>query len=187
VEGIGLARLVKYMYLLQALNKLLRKDFEKANVQDVKRVVSEVNKSEYADWTKNDLRVTLKRFYRWLRKLPDDQDPPETSWIKIQNTNGKQVLPEELLVDADIQKMHQVCQNSRERAFEARRLQDATRVRNVLDRFYSRIVQRGLSERTCLQYFSVMRGFFLANRIPVGRRRKPTPPTPLQILFRREG
>lgn len=105
------------MYLLRTLAKLLRKDFEKANVQDIKQVVGEVNKSEYADWTKNDLRVALKRFYRWLRKLPDEQDPPATSLIKIRNGNSKQVLPEELLTETDIQKMHQFCQNSRERAF----------------------------------------------------------------------
>jgi len=25
---------------------------------------------------------TLKKFYKWLKKLPDNQEPAETSWIK---------------------------------------------------------------------------------------------------------
>jgi hypothetical protein len=55
-EGIHLPRLTKYIYLLRTLGKMLRKDFQKATVQDVKRIVAEFNKSDYADWTKSDLR-----------------------------------------------------------------------------------------------------------------------------------
>jgi hypothetical protein len=96
---------------------MLHKDFPKATIQDIKRIVAEFNKSGYADWTKNDLRVALKRFYRWQRGLPKNKDPPETEWIKISNSNGKQILPEELLAEEDIQKMLEVCENSRDRAF----------------------------------------------------------------------
>ena len=46
----------------------LGRDFEKAKVNDVKAFVAKENQSSYADWTKSDLRITLKKFYRWLRK-----------------------------------------------------------------------------------------------------------------------
>ena len=76
-QGIGLPRLLKYCNLLLVVGRGstkvpggLGKGFEKATVLDVKRFVARVNESEYADWTKSDIRVTLKKFYRWLRHLP---------------------------------------------------------------------------------------------------------------------
>lgn len=132
-EGIHLARLTKYIYLLRTLGKMLHKDFQKATIQDIKRVVAELNNSDYADWTKNDLRVALKRFYRWLRGLPRDKDPPETEWIKTTNNNGKQILPEELLTEDDIQKMFAVCENSRDRAFLLAVYETGGRIAEVLN------------------------------------------------------
>jgi site-specific recombinase XerD len=81
-ENIGLSRQLKYAYLLPTLAKFLKKDFRKATVNDIKRLVREVNESKYADWTKSDCRVTLKRFYRWLKHKPRGENPPETSWIR---------------------------------------------------------------------------------------------------------
>jgi integrase len=115
-EGLTLVRQIKYLYLLPKLAKLLKKDFNKATVTDIKRLVAEVNQSKYADWTKADCRMALKRFYRWLRGLPKGEDPPETKWIKIGGAS-KRILPEELLTPADIEKLVDVCENSRDRAF----------------------------------------------------------------------
>jgi integrase/recombinase XerD len=139
-QGIGLPRLLKYVDLLvviarggRKISHGLGKDFDKATVEDVKRFVARVNESHYADWTKQDLRVALKRFYRWLRHLPDDKDPPETSWIRISNSNGKRILPEELLTEEEVGKMLQVCDNSRDRAFLACIFETGGRVAEVLN------------------------------------------------------
>ena len=115
-EGVTLVRLLKYLYILPKLAKILKKDFEKASINDIKRVVNEINQTKLSDWTKSDCRVALKRFYRWLRNLPPGKNPAETEWIKIGN-GGKHVLPEELLDETDIQKLLDQCQNSRDRAF----------------------------------------------------------------------
>ena len=78
--------------------------------------MANINRSDYSAWTKNDYKVALKKFYKWLRKLPDDQEPPETSWIKTGHPkNG--ILPEELLTEDDIGKLAKAAQNSRDRAF----------------------------------------------------------------------
>jgi integrase/recombinase XerD len=138
-EGIGLKRCLKYVQLLAVVARGskrvpggLGKDFEKATVNDVKRFVARINESSYADWTKQDLRVTLKRYFRWLRHLPDDKDPPETSWIKINNHNGKRILPEELLTEEEIQKMLEVCENSRDRALLSTIYETGGRIAEVL-------------------------------------------------------
>jgi len=114
-EGISITRQVKYLRILPSVAKLLQKDFNKATVDDIRRVVNEVNRSDFAEWTKSDYRVTLKRFYRWLKSLPKGQNPPETAWISIGGGN-KRVLPEELLTQDEIMRLVKVCENSRDRA-----------------------------------------------------------------------
>jgi integrase/recombinase XerD len=116
-ENLTTMRLVKYLYALRQISKALRKGLDAATQEDIRNYVAALNKSKYADWSKHDFKVALKRFYRWLRKLPDDQDPPETAWIKVSAQNGKGFLPEELLTEFDIEKMLEVCENSRDRAF----------------------------------------------------------------------
>jgi integrase/recombinase XerD len=115
-EGIKLARLLKYLNLLPAIARYLKKDFEKTTEKDLRKFLAEINGSEYAEWTKSDYRVTLKRFFRWLRHLPRRQDPPETAWITV-GTGNKRILPEELLNEDDIAKMLLACESSRDRAF----------------------------------------------------------------------
>ena len=113
-EGISTTRQVKYLRILAPIAKMLGKDFNKARVEDIKRVVNQVNSSDFAEWTKSDYRVTLKRFYRWLRRLPKGENPPETSWIST--GGGKQVLPEELITPEEVLKLVEACENSRDRA-----------------------------------------------------------------------
>ena len=43
-------------------------------------------KSEYAEWTKNDLRVALKKFYRWLRG--GEEYPREVAWLRCGTGNS---------------------------------------------------------------------------------------------------
>jgi integrase len=65
--------------------------------------------------------------------LPRDKDAPETAWIQVRNGNGKTVLPEELLTEEDIQKMIQVCENSRDRAFSLCVFETGGRIAEVLN------------------------------------------------------
>lgn len=101
-ENLTTTRQTKYLYLLPKLTKLLKKDWNKATVADIKRLVGEVNQSKHAEWTKADCRMALKRFYRWLRGLEKGEDPPETKWIRIGGFN-KRILPEELLTPEDME------------------------------------------------------------------------------------
>lgn len=114
-QGITLTRLLKYLFVLPQLARYLKRDLDAATVEDIKRVVGEINASDYAEWTKGDFRIGLKRFYRWLRQLLHGQDPPETAWFRIGN-GQKRILPEELLTEDDIQKLVDACENSRDRA-----------------------------------------------------------------------
>jgi integrase/recombinase XerD len=115
-EGISELRTSKYLHLLRQLTIRFSKNLDKVTPADTRRIVAEINRSDYADWSKNDYKITLKRFYKWLRKLPDQREPPETSWIRTGHPkNG--MLPEELLTEDDVTKLAKNSENSRDHAF----------------------------------------------------------------------
>lgn len=87
-DRISELRTSKYLYLLRQIAIMLSKNLDKVTIADTKRLVAEINKSEYAEWSKNDYKIALKRFFKWLRKLPDQQEPPETSWIRTGHIRG---------------------------------------------------------------------------------------------------
>ena len=57
----------------------------------------------YSDWTKKDYKVSLKKFWKWLKGK--DNYPKEVAWIKTGMKNGNTKLPEELLTRDDIEKL----------------------------------------------------------------------------------
>jgi integrase/recombinase XerD len=113
-RGLSVPRVEKYVGHLKCLVRLIRKDFADATKPDIEALVRTIEQSDYADWTKQDLRLTVKKFYRWLRGT--DGNPPETAWIKIGRRNGTTKLPDELLTEEDISGLIDACRNSRDRA-----------------------------------------------------------------------
>ncbi len=86
-QGITPSRMVKYLYTLVSIKKKLDIPFKSAKEDDIKRFVAGLEKSDYAEWTKHDLKVILKKY------LGKDN---AIGWMKIKSVkNGK--LPEEVL------------------------------------------------------------------------------------------
>lgn len=89
-------RLLKYLYLLRRISYWLgNKDFRSVSQDDVERFIERVdgnrlsfpNESRearpvsYAAWTRRDIKVCLKKFYKWL--LGDGRQYPDlVSWIE---------------------------------------------------------------------------------------------------------
>ena len=49
---------------------MLDRSFEKATGEDMVRIVEGIERNEkWSDWTKQDFKVTIKKFYRWLRGI----------------------------------------------------------------------------------------------------------------------
>jgi len=74
-EGLSMGRIIKYLWLLQKLAKLFKKDFDKVNRKDIVRVVSKIERMDYSEVTKREFSIALKKFYKWLegngRKYPE--------------------------------------------------------------------------------------------------------------------
>lgn len=116
-EGLSVARQVGYVQRLTAIAVMLRKDFDEATRLDIERLTRIVNARDWAEWTKDNYRVTVKRFWRWLRGLEKGDDPPETEWIRIGRAESRIILPEDLLAKDEIQRLIEVAGHPRDKAY----------------------------------------------------------------------
>lgn len=114
-EGTTRIRVVKIIYSLRFMAKWLKKDFNKANKQDLIDLVGSIEAKDYAEHSKYDFKIVLKQFYKWL-KDNDEHFPPEIAWLKPKLKNGKFKLPEELLTPQEVERMAEETTNSRDRA-----------------------------------------------------------------------
>jgi site-specific recombinase XerD/ribosomal protein L40E len=131
-EGISSGRIVKYMYTLRNLALLLKKPFREATKDDIINVVGKIeSRRDYTDWTKHDYKVTLKKFYRWLRGFEKPDYPEEVKWIKTTKKKGE-ILPEEILTQEEIEKMAKVTDNLRDKAFILTLYESGCRVSELL-------------------------------------------------------
>jgi len=55
-------RIIKLAWLLKHLDK----DAKQATKKDIEQLVLQINNSSYAQISKGKLKLTLKRFYKWL-------------------------------------------------------------------------------------------------------------------------
>lgn len=116
-EGLSQIRAAKYIESLKKIDLYLGKAFESATKEDIQRVAVEIETSSYSGWYKHDLKVALKKFYKWLRGT--DDYPEEVRWLKTTVRNLNRKLPEELVTQEEADRMIQCADNARDRAFVA--------------------------------------------------------------------
>jgi integrase len=89
---------------------------DNAERKDIERVVRKIEQRGLSEWTKQGYRVTLKKFYKWLKG--SEGYPDEVRWVRTTMRKGRgSLMPEELLSEKDIKKMIEAAENSRDRAF----------------------------------------------------------------------
>ncbi|MDO8427667.1 MAG: tyrosine-type recombinase/integrase [Candidatus Diapherotrites archaeon] len=117
--GISYNRMRKAVPILRwhALQlKELDTTFRKAKDRDIKKLILKVERDlPIAEWTKQDYKKVLKRFYKWL--LGKDLDHPDiVRWIKTRQPKNS-MLPEDLLTESDALKLVEHGSNLRDKAF----------------------------------------------------------------------
>ncbi len=96
-----------------------------ASSEDLKHFVVQLERSDYKDWTKHDLKVILRRYMRWLGR------GEAVDWIRIrQPKNGD--LPEEILTEEEIQGIAQAGYTARDRALILSLYESGCRVGELL-------------------------------------------------------
>ena len=129
--GIKESRRYKYVGMLEWLSRTLNKPFGEATKEDLIRIISAVENSDYAEWTKLDRKVTIKRFYKWL-KGNDEEYPPEVRWIKCYMKNRLIKLPEDLITEEEVRRMADAAKNPRDKAFVQVLYESGCRIAEVL-------------------------------------------------------
>ena len=113
-KGVSPGRTAKIIHCLRLLAKRLRKPFRQATKDDLIALVGNLERSDYAEHTKYDLKVMLKMFYKWL-KGNDEYAPPEISWLKKSKKNLDHKLPEDLLTEDEVLRMTEAAINPRDK------------------------------------------------------------------------
>jgi integrase len=113
-EGLTLSSVAKYLNSLAKIASWTKKDFAECEMKDIEKLVEKIQKEDCSEWTKHAHKVTLKKFFRLLRKT--DEYPEEVRWIKTSVKKRNNKIPEELLNEDEILKMIDHCHNLRDRA-----------------------------------------------------------------------
>lgn len=124
-RGFSPARVIKYLSSLVSISKRLDVSFRNAKSEDIKKFAVWLGKSDYAEWTKQGLKIILKKYMQRLGK------EKEIDWLKIKPVkNGK--LPEEILAEDDIKAIAGATYTSRDRAFVLSLYESGCRIGELL-------------------------------------------------------
>jgi site-specific recombinase XerD len=117
LDGLSKARVEKYVRHLYQIARWVDKEFLKMKRKDVENLVATIEERPYSEWTKHDFKITIKKFFRFIKKSEDN--PPEVKWIKMVVRNRKTKIPEELLTEEDIGRLIETADHPRNRALVA--------------------------------------------------------------------
>ena len=99
--SLGVSRVLKLMYTVFSFAKIMDREFERSTVEDLQRGMGLVERSPRRESTKQDYRVIIRKFYKWLRNTEEGY-PPEVRFIKLRSKVNSKRLPEDLLTEEDI-------------------------------------------------------------------------------------
>lgn len=124
-ESLSEARRSKILSTLLSLSRMLNKNWDETNKEDIEELVYNFNQkfspSGQETNTTSDHKKILKNFYRWMKFDSRDQklvgDPTETSWIRIKKP--RETLTADMLITEDEKNsLLKACgENLRDRAF----------------------------------------------------------------------
>ncbi len=117
-NGLSAPRIKKYAYHLNVIDGLLAMSFEKAKKSDIEALMASLEQTDYADWTKHDFKVVIKRFWKWLKDYEEGY-PPEVRWLKATLKNNQKKLPDEILTQEEIKRLIDTARTPRDKALIA--------------------------------------------------------------------
>ena len=88
LEALGLSagRIVKYANHLCTIFRNVPFDPSSASKADVEKVIAWINSQPYKEWTKHDLKLTVRKIVQYAKMGSCDRKtpiPPEVSWFSL--------------------------------------------------------------------------------------------------------
>jgi len=130
-EGISLGRVAKYLTDLRKAAVLLANDYAFANEDDIRRIVSALDQDErYSPWSKRDFKVSLRKFYTWIRKAKEY--PPEVAWLNVYAKIRHARSAEEMLTEEEVRKLIESASSTQMKAFFAALYESGCRIGELI-------------------------------------------------------
>lgn len=126
------ASMLLYIIRLNQMSRILKKKFEDATIEDMENLVFEITSMKMAESTKNRMRKILKVFYRWLKRLPRGQFPPEVAWIVTKKSALVTVKADDLISFEECVRISECTTNLRDRALIQCQLDAGCRIGEIL-------------------------------------------------------
>lgn len=108
-RGVKAPRVEKHLDNLSRILKWVDKDFKKVTKSDIEALMSKIIRMNVSEWTKYDYQRTIRSLFTWLGKSK------AVSWITL-NPPKRFKLPDEILTEAEIERMIEFCETQRDRA-----------------------------------------------------------------------
>jgi len=114
-EAITYGRINKYIPNLVKFSEQLGKRFRDANEEDIRRIVATIEANErYSPWTKRDFKLTLRKFFTWLRGTKEY--PPEVAWLRVHTKIKCTKTYEDMLTEEEVKRLISYARNIQDRA-----------------------------------------------------------------------
>jgi site-specific recombinase XerD len=131
-EGIGFAKIARYLLDVIKLDKILKKPFDKANKEDLRRVVAEIEQSCLAPESKKTFKIMLRKLYRFIRNIDEKGVyPEEVKWISIGLPKNHKKLPEQLLTEEEVKSIIQNCKSLRDKTLVSTLAESGCRISEI--------------------------------------------------------
>ena len=131
LDGLSKPRLMKYLEVLKKVAEKVPVALDEATEEHLKKVVAEIQRSNFSPWTKQTYKVIIRRFYKWLHKSNDY--PEIVKWISIRMSRSEKKLPSEgdLLNEKDVEKLLSSTDHPRDKAFVSMLWESGCRISEI--------------------------------------------------------
>ena len=114
-QGLSYGRIIKYTIEARKVAETLNKPLLEVVKEDIIELVQKIErKSDYTEYTKHDYKLTVKKLFRFIEGTEDY--PEKVRWIKLTTKKNAHKLPEELLIEDEVNRMAEVARTPRDRA-----------------------------------------------------------------------
>jgi site-specific recombinase XerD len=128
-EGLAPPTIVKHLFCLKNVAKWANKNLDKTNKKDMVRIVGALEKSHYSCEVKHAIKVSIKKFYKWLDG--GEYYPEKVRWIKSSQKIRKR-LPKELLSLEEVEKLIAAADHIRDKALVSALYESGFRIGELL-------------------------------------------------------
>jgi integrase/ribosomal protein L37E len=146
-NGLNDKRIIFYLTRLWKILQMTNKNLDQLTKSDIKRMVGEIEKSDYTEWTKHSYKVSIKKVLQFV-KLHDRKDykwknykryPEEVDWIELtmKNNNEKQY---KILTPDDIKNLINNANEPRTKALISVLFDSGVRVGELLNMNYGDVI-----------------------------------------------